>query len=150
MVNVTTGTAGYFIHLGNSTSTFAARIFVKPSTTTNKINFGISNTSTESYAVTPTDFDLLTTYLVIVKYDVSTTGDASLWVLSSGVPISEAAAGTPEHTTTGAGLATIERVCLRQYSSSQNITVDGIRISDEWVESVLPVELTSFSAATIG
>ena len=150
LVNVTTGTEGYFIHLGNSATTFAARIFVKPSLTPDKINFGISNTSTESYAATPTDFDLLTTYLVIVKYDISTTGDASLWVLSSGVPISEIAAGTPEHTTTVSGLASIERICLRQYIATQNITVDGIRISDEWVESVLPVELTSFSATTIG
>ena len=33
-------------------------------------------------------------------------GEASLWVLSSGVPASELAAGTPEvTTTTGTGLA---------------------------------------------
>ena len=45
-----------------------------------KINFGISNTSTASYAATPTDFDPLTTYLVIVKYNISAAGDASLWI----------------------------------------------------------------------
>jgi hypothetical protein len=28
--------------------------------------------------------------------------------------------------------------------------IDGIRISNDWVEALLPVELTSFSAATIG
>ena len=141
LVNVTTGTSGYFLHLGNSASTFAARIFVKPSATPSKINFGISNTSTESYATTPTDFDLLTTYLVIVKYDVSTNGDASLWVLSSGVPISEAAAGTPEHTTTGSGIATIERVCLRQYSSTQDLIVDGIRLPHPGLK---PLSLLSY------
>ena len=46
LVNVTTGTEGYFIHLGNNATAFAARVYVKPSSTTGKINFGISNTST--------------------------------------------------------------------------------------------------------
>ncbi len=150
LVNVTTGTEGYFIHLGNSATAFAARVYVKPSSTTGKINFGISNTSTASYATTPTDFDLLTTYLVIVKYNVSTTGEASLWVLSSGVPASELAAGIPEHTTSGTGIATIERICLRQYIVTQNIIVDGIRVATEWTQAPLPVELTSFSASVVG
>jgi hypothetical protein len=137
LVNVTTGTAGYFLHLGNGISTFAARVFVKPSTTSGKINFGISNTSTASYATTPTDFNPLTTYLIIVKYDVSTTGAASIWVKASGVPTTEVDAGTPEHTTSLSGLATIERICLRQYSSTQSMVVDGIRIGQTW-GSVFP------------
>ncbi len=58
LVNVTNCTEGYFIHLGNSATTFAARIFIKPSSTIDKINFGISNSSTittATYAATPTD-----------------------------------------------------------------------------------------------
>ena len=93
---------------------------------------------------------MATTYLVIVKYDVSTAGDASMWVFSSDVPESETLAGTPEHTTTGTGQVNIERICLRQYSASQNFIIDGINISNDWVETLLPVELTSFSATTIG
>lgn len=132
LVNVTSGDAGYFAHLGTVPSTFAARIYVKPSATTGKINFGISNTSTASFATTPTDFDLNTTYLIIVKYDVSAAGAASIWVKSTGVPASEAAAGTPEHTTTGGGTASIGGVFLRQYAATQNITVDEIKVYNTW------------------
>jgi hypothetical protein len=137
LTNVTTGTAGYFLHLGSSATNFAARVFVKPSATSGKINFGISNTSTASYSATPTDFNTSTTYLIIVKYDVSTTGSASIWIKTSGVPVTEVDAGTPEHTTTGTGQATIERICLRQYSATQSMVVDGIRIGQSWA-SILP------------
>ncbi|MBK6965944.1 MAG: hypothetical protein IPH20_18945 [Bacteroidales bacterium] len=136
LVNVTTGTAGYFYHLGGSISLFAARVFVRPSATSGKINFGFSNTSTATYSTT--DFDPLTTYLIIIKYNVSATGDASLWVLSSGVPATEVDAGTPLLTITGTGQASIDRVCLRQYSATQNMTVDAIRLATTWADAVTP------------
>ncbi|HRP94496.1 MAG TPA: hypothetical protein PLH53_16500, partial [Ignavibacteriaceae bacterium] len=43
LINVNSASAGYFMHLGTGSSTFSARVFVKPSTTVGKINFGISN-----------------------------------------------------------------------------------------------------------
>jgi len=136
LTNVTTGTAGYYIHLGGSTSSFAARIFVQPSSTAGKINFGISNSSTASYATIPTDFDPGTTYLLIVKYDVSATGDASLWVKATGVPETEVSVGSPECTTTGGGQASIDRICLRQYSATQSMVIDGIRVGASWADII--------------
>ena len=132
LVNVTNATAGYYMHLGASSSIFSARVFVKPSATAGKFNFGLSNSSTASYATTPTDFDLNTTYLVIVKYDVSTTGDVSIWIKPSGVPATEVAAGTPEHTATASGIVNVERICLRQFSATEGITVDGVRVGTTW------------------
>ena len=137
LVNVTTGTSGYFLHLGSSATNFAARLWVKPSVTPLKINFGISNSSTASYATIPSDFDPGVTYLIIIKYDVSTTGTVSLWVKSTGIPTTEAGAGAPEVSATGSGLANIDRICLRQYSATQNITIDGIRVGPTWAD-VLP------------
>ncbi|MDP2722627.1 MAG: T9SS type A sorting domain-containing protein [Bacteroidales bacterium] len=134
LVNVNVGTAGYFLHLLKSNTTFASRIFVKPSATSGKINFGISNSSTASYAASPTDFDPDVTYLLIVKYDVSATGAGSLWVIPSGVPSTEVLAGTPEHTTTGTGQTDIIAIGLRQYSSTQRIVVDGIRVGNTWTD----------------
>jgi len=87
--------------------------------------------------------------LCIVKYDVSTTGACSLWVFSSGVPTTEIAAGTPEVISSGTGQATINRIALRQYSTSQNIMVDGIRVADSWAQAPLPVELSYFSASFV-
>jgi len=131
LVNVTAVSTGYFLHLGGGG--YASRVFVKPSSTSGKINFGISNSSTSVYGTT--DFDVSTTYLVIVKYEVANPGTNNLWVLASGVPATEIAAGTPEVTTGLApGQTTISSINLRQYSSSQNITVDGIRIGTDWAD----------------
>ncbi|WP_284652712.1 T9SS type A sorting domain-containing protein [Flavobacterium terrisoli] len=147
LVNVASGDAGYFTHLGTGTN-FAARIFVKPSANAGKINFGISNTGTASFAAAPTDFDLNTTYLIIVKYDVSATGAASIWVKSAGVPATEAAAGTPEHTTSASGVASIAGVYLRQYVATQNITLDEIKVYTTWFGAAgCPLSLGSETAA---
>jgi len=131
LLNVTDATAGYFTMVGKGTA-FAARVFVKPSATAGKFNIGLSNSSTAAYATTPTDFNLNTTYLVIVKYDVTATGTASIWVKSTGVPATELAAGTPEHTASGNGTAVIAGVFLRQYAATQNLTIDGIRVYSTW------------------
>ncbi len=154
LVNVVSGDAGYFTHLGNGTN-FAARVFVKPSANAGKINFGISNTGTASYAIVPTDFDLNTTYLIIVKYDVSTNGAASIWVKSAGVPATEAIAGAPEHTTSASGVANVAAVYLRQYSATQNITVDGILVYSTWFGATpcaltLNPETVACDAITLG
>lgn len=149
LVNVAAdGAGGYFTHLGTGTSAFAARVFVKPGAGSGKINFGLSNSGTASYAASPTEFDLNTTYLIIVKYDVSGTGAASMWVKSTGVPATELAAGAPEHTTTGTGQATISGVYLRQYSATQNITLDAILVASTWFGST-PCNLTLGTATTL-
>lgn len=155
LVNVTSGDAGYFTHLVVASTTWVARVYVKPSATSGKINFGLSNTSTASYAATPTDYDLNTTYLVIVKYDVSSAGAASIWVKSAGVPATEVAAGTPEHTITGSGNASITGVGLRQYSATQNITVDAIKVYQTWFGTAgcpltLGTEVSTCDAITTG
>lgn len=157
MVNVTDAasdkTGDYFIHLGNRASatsftSFAARVFAK--ITSNVVNFGISNTSTAVYGTTA--FAKNTTYLIVVKYTISTAGadPVKMWVLSSGVPATEAAAGTAEVDLTSTGTTTgtdiINAIGLRQGSSttSPQVVVDGIRISNGWYNAPLPISLVSF------
>lgn len=137
--------AGYFIHLGISTTTFASRVFIQSAS--GGFNVGLSNTSTGSFGTTV--YTTGTTYLFIVKYDVSSTGTGSLWVFSSDVPATEGDAGSPEITTSGTGQTGIIFIALRQYSGSQNITVDGIRVGTSWNDAPLPVSLTSFTALTM-
>lgn len=133
-------TGDYFIHIGDrvaadSFTLFASRVFVK--ITANVVNFGLSNTSTATYGTT--NFAKNTTYLIIVKYTINTAGadTTQLWVLPSGIPSSEAAAGTPEVTnsaTTGQDI--IDAVALRQGSNanSAQVVVDGIRVGTSWVD----------------
>jgi Secretion system C-terminal sorting domain len=130
LVRVTSGDLGYFAGLTTTGNTFGNRFYVRPSTTAGKINFGVSNIGTGTYGTT--DFDLDTTYLIVVKYDVTTTGATSMWVLSSGIPATEVAAGTPEVTASGSGSATIGGVFLRQYNAAQRIKVDGLRLYATW------------------
>ena len=146
LVNVTDAASDkagdYFIHIGDRVAAdaftlFASRVFVK--ITANVVNFGLSNTSTATYGTT--NFAKNTTYLVIVKYTINTAGEdtTQLWVLPSGVPATEAAAGTPEVTnsaTTGQDI--IDAVALRQGSNanSSQVVVDGIRVGTAWTDIV--------------
>lgn len=152
-VNAANGATGYSVGLTTTGTTFGNRFYVKPSTNAGKINFGISNSSTANYSAT--DFDTNTTYLIIVKYDVSASGNYSMWVKSSGVPASEVAAGAPDVTNSGSGSATIGGFFLRQHTASQNLTIDGVRVYTTWFgetpcDLALGAEITSCDATTLG
>jgi hypothetical protein len=131
-------TGDYFIHIGDRVSPtsftlFAGRVFAR--IVSNNVNFGLSNTSTATWGAT--NFAKNTTYLLVVKYTINTSGNdtTSLWVLSSGIPASEAAAGTAEVTNTStAGTDVIDAIALRQGSSTTQpqTVVDGIRIGTSW------------------
>ena len=141
LVNVTTAVDGYFLSLGTGTNTFFARFFAKPSATSGKINFGIGN-STATYS--STDFDPNTTYLAVIKYGVSTSGPVSLWIIPASIPVSEASAGVPTATSTGSGGASVAGVYLRQYSATQNITIDGLRVYPTWFNTTAcPLSLST-------
>lgn len=151
LINVSATTEGYFVHLGpggTATSPYAARVFAKPSVNAGKINFGLSNTGTASYATTPTDFDLNTTYLIIVKAEISSSGAASMWILSSGVPSTEALAGTPEHSVSGSGVTSANAFYLRQYNAGQNMTIDEVKVYTTWFGAT-PCNLTLGNSTTL-
>ncbi|ESU24477.1 hypothetical protein FEDK69T_09240 [Flavobacterium enshiense DK69] len=152
LVNVADGRTGYFAHLSNGT-TFVAKAFVRPSATSGKINFGIANSNTGTYSTN--DYELNTTYLLVVKYEFGGTTPVSLWVLSSGIPASEIAAGAPVATTSGAGVTQITGVNLRQYDADQDITVDGLYITNTWFKTTpcslnLLAETSTCDAVTVG
>ena len=141
LVNVTTAVDGYFLSLGTGNTTFFARFFAKPSATSGKINFGIGN-STATYS--STDFDPNTTYLAVIKYGVSTSGPVSLWIIPASIPATEVAAGLPTATSTGSGGASVAGVYLRQYSATQNITIDGLRVYPTWFNTTAcPLSLST-------
>ena len=150
LVNVTTAVDGYFISLGTGTGTFYSRLYAKPSATAGKINFGIGN-SAATYSAT--DFNPSTTYLAVIKYGVSATGPVSLWIFPSGIPATEALAGAPLATASGSGGASVAGVYLRQYSATQNVTIDGILVYPTWFNTTpcpltLGTETTACNAVT--
>jgi len=161
LVNVTDPSAAktgdYFFHTGSpggaTWTSFAGRVFVR--IVGGSINFGLSNTSTATYGTT--NFAKNTTYLLILKYTINTSGNdpASLWVIPSGVPATEALAGTPEiTTTTTAGVDVINAVGLRQGAAANQpqTVLDAIRVGLTWASvttgSVAPTPTFTATALT--
>lgn len=156
LVNVASASATpeYYMHIGDRASptsftTFSARVFVQDDAGT--LRFGISNTSTPTMGTT--NFNFGTTYLLIAKYTINTGGtdECKLWVLSSGVPPDEVSAGTPEATNSiTSGQDVIDAIALRQGFNAYSLQVDGVRIGTTWVDVVVPVELSAFTAISQG
>ena len=116
---------------------FAARVFAR--ITASGVNFGVTNSSAVAPVYGATNFNKNQTYLIIVKYTISTGGNdpVSIWVLSAGVPASEAAAGAPEATNAASlGQDVIDAIALRQGSgtTSTQQVVDAIRVGTTWAD----------------
>ncbi len=156
MINVTTAptTDDYFAAYLPSTSTtlFNGRLYVKDDGAGN-ISFGISKTTSGSGAIVygPATFTTGVTYVLVLKYTFnigSTTDDeVTLYAFDGAIPATEpvsAYAGPVGGTATD--LADIDRFALRQAGSALTVTVDGIYTETSWNNSVLPVELASFTS----
>jgi len=155
MVNVTTVSAGYFFHIGPSPigSTFRGRVYMDATS-----HFGVGVGSAAGTYASST-FTVGTTYLLVLKYENvtgATNDKVSLFIFNSGMPATEPGAPTigPLVDATQADIIP-GAVALRQYSATQNITVDGIRVGTSWSDIyanvVLPVPTnypTNFAATT--
>ncbi|MDH3269676.1 MAG: T9SS type A sorting domain-containing protein, partial [Ignavibacteria bacterium] len=155
MVNVVNNPAGYFIHYApnpHNTFDFRGRVWVKG--TAPALAFGLSFASSDTIVTAPI-YSLGTTYLVVVKYEVvagNLNDVVSLYVFSEADPFPGVepapTLGPHANATTSADILP-GSVNIRQYNSTQNCIVDGIRIGTSWTE-VVPVELTSFFITSNG
>ena len=148
LINITdaaaTKTGDYFIHIGSgggaAFTTFAARVFAR--ITASGVNFGISNTATLA-AYGTTNFAKNTTYILVVKYTIKTTGPqpVSLWIIPTGVPVTEGDAGAAESvSTTTNGQSSISAIALRQGSATTSVqtVADAIKVGLSWSDVVAP------------
>jgi hypothetical protein len=136
-----------FFHTGSgggaNWTAFSANVAAR--VVSGNVNFGITNSSTVSYGTT--NFSRNTTYLLVVKYTIATgaaNDPVSLWVIPTGIPATEIAAGTPlVRNTTTAGTNAVNAVGLRQgaKNTSPSVIVDGIRVGTSW-SSILPQSLS--------
>lgn len=149
-------TADYFFHVGPSpiATTFRGRVFARANAP--GWSFGLSKSS-ELRTDDNTILNFNQTYLVVLKYSYNPTAadddQVTLYVYESGVPITEP--GTPLVTIgplgtgTGSDPVNIGAVAIRQGTNTPTGKIDGIRITTSWSD-IVPVELTSFTAAAIG
>lgn len=144
---------GYFTHLAPNpmTTDYRARFWVSGSGTDLRLGLSFASSDTTFAAAT---YATGTTYLAVIKYQV-VAGDlndvASVYIFAPGSPLPAVEPATPTilvaNATTSIDIQP-GSVCLRQFNSGQNITVDGIRVTPSW-DQVVPVELSSFTANAV-
>lgn len=144
MVNISdasvTSPGGYFFHFGPDPigSTFRGRVFaVKDGS--NNLAFGISVAATTAAGVTltPFNYSLGTTYLVVVKYNIvgGAGNDTVDLFVSTTVPGTEPAP-TVSSADVSPGDITPAAVALRQGTTATSATlqIDGIRVGTSWAD----------------
>ena len=134
LVNVTAAPAAgdYFLHVGPTDmagNAYIGRTFVK--TDAGKIAFGILQASGGTATYTTSTYDLNTTYLVILKHDV--TGKTSSIIVNPSMTTESTTDWISNNTGTNA-TANIGSVGLRQPSASanMNLKLDGIRVATSY------------------
>ena len=140
-----TTTGDYFLTLRNTANTtYGGRVYAKQGSSSSKVCFGISKGSAvaDNYSI---DFDIGTTYLIVVKYmSKSGTGNDSmyLWVNPSLSSEPSIALATVSHNSTLADPGwgtTVNAIMIHQRSTSSiAASLDGIRVGNNWSD-IVPV-----------
>ncbi len=134
----------YFFHLKDATVyNYPARVWARDSG--GNLQFGFSNGSTPSWSAQ--SFAYNTTYLVVIKYNV-TSGGGALYVLSSHTSTEPA---TPLLTAIGTAIP-VEGVAVQQTAISPrtpDATLDGIRIATTWLEAVGGIRVAKSAPAEV-
>jgi len=152
-----TSTVGdYFIHFADtfgtgSLSNLKARFFTKMGSVASTFKIGLSKGGAGAVAVFSPDYAFGTTLLVVIKYkfDLTATSNDSTfaYIFTSGIPSIEPSSPTLVSTDVSTDLTQVRSICLRQGSAATfRAIVDGIRVSNSWGTSALPVNFTSFNA----
>jgi len=152
MLNVTAAQTNgdYFFALSTSGNAFDARVYAKTSGQGYVLGLTKSNEATVTYGSTVYNFGQ--TYLVVDKYTfISGTAndETRLYVFDTALPILEPGSATiGPVTSASADAVNLSRVLLRQGSAGNapTVVIDGLNIDLTWNNSVLPVELASFTS----
>jgi hypothetical protein len=140
----------YFASFGATSTSFAAKVYVKPGTEPNTVKFGILNTTgTATYGTT--NYPCNTTHFIVVKLKASVVSpaqlaEASLWV--NPVPGSTEPTATAINAAGSSAFTSFALLILRQAGSlvtsttTGNLELDEIRYGSTWA-SVTPVNTVS-------
>lgn len=147
-VNTQTTAPGYIMHFARysgediGSTGWVSRLCVRKGSSASTFNLGILNTTGGSAGVTdlygsatPTEYQVGTTYFVVLKYDMSgTTGQTSIWINPS-----VASENTPTHVSafgTSAKIPEVGSLAFRQSATAGSVEVDEVRLGSTWAEVV--------------
>jgi hypothetical protein len=127
-----TGGGSYFAHLKDATASgFRCRVFAAATgATVGKYRVGVAN-GTGTAVMVPTDLDLGTDYLLVIRYDTG-TASSTLWIN----PGSEAATGDRADATDTQSPLAIASVALRQSGSMGVLTLDDLKVGTSFNDVV--------------
>ncbi len=133
-------TGDYFLHFGATSGTavtiFGARLGAKSANTGLNFRFMILNTSggTPVYSDNGADLNFGTTYLVVVKYDISAPLTvASMWVNPASLGGTEPSGAVVNNSGTNT-IGTFGSICLRNNATTPKALIDEIRVGSTWAE----------------
>ncbi len=145
--------ADYFFHLLDTSfmTSFRGRHYIKAGSVANTFNIGINKGSSATPVYSPINYPLDTTLLVVIKYSFNPSFQDTIYSyvfpFGTTIPTIEPSTPTMASTTdiTQGDLAVLNAVAIRQGTSGTMAgTADGIRVSNSWLNTALPVNLTSF------
>jgi len=145
-------TADYFFHLAPidiaatpAGTTFRGRIFAIASGA--GYSLGLTKASSSNPTIGKTVLSFNTTYLVVLKYQFSTTATTddlvTLYVLSSGIPSTEpstAEVATLGNAETTADPLDIGALAVREGTNTPTGTIDGIYVASSWATIATGIE----------
>lgn len=150
------GNNSYFLALaatsGTAVTTLGARLAALSSNGGSNYTLNIQNNNGGSntvYTANPGDLNFGTTYLVVVKFDLTTTpSTATLWVNPTSLGGAEPASTITSNlgTTT---FATLGSIAIRNASGTPKVEIDEIRVGETWA-SVTPTNLSVNQNAIAG
>jgi hypothetical protein len=150
--------ADYFFHLLDTSAitSFRGRHYIKAGSTANTFNIGANKGSSATPVYSPINYPLDTTLLVVIKYsfDPNFLDTISTYIFPFGTTIPASEPSTPTIVTSDIStqdIVTLNAVAIRQGIIGSMIgRIDGIRVSNAWNNTILPVKLTSFEAQITG
>lgn len=152
---ISTQTTGdYFLALRTTGSANDSRVYARPDGLLG-FNLGIEKAAGSGVVYASPSYSFLTTYLVVVKYTFvagPSNDQMSLFVFDPSSPppaIEPTPTLGPITFALGVDAVDLNDVLLRQGSASlsPNLIIDGIYVDASYNNSVLPVELSSFTSA---
>jgi len=132
----------YFMHFSSTASlnSFGARLGAKIASTPANFRFTLGNISggTPVFSDNGADLTFGTTYLVVVKYDVSVSPTvATMWINPTSLGGAEPAGGISNNTGTNT-FSPFVSICLRNNATTPKANIDEIRVGATWAD-VTPI-----------
>lgn len=136
---------------GNNAGIQFGRVGAKSVNAGANFRLGVHNGAgggTPTYSEQAIDLNFGTTYLVVVKYEITAVGNdiATIWVNPASLGETEPAGGASNSSVGGTTVSTFGSVCITNTNATPNAEIDEVRTGTTWASvTPAPPTVTSFT-----